>query len=224
MGARGLGFRIPTLGLVDAAEAYYCSDPVLNMSTWFLAEEWTHDEKALGFTFSTSSVGDGVVHDADVELNLGKVKSDFGASDWRAVLVSIATHEAGHFLGLAHSLDPNAVMFASYNRTNLHERVLTQDDFDGICGIFPPDPELVCEAPTLILPGLSEEACLAVLTPDAADPITSGSVDDTADDPMGEAVMRRGCAVNVTSVSTGKLHVLALFGALALLFRRRNQG
>jgi hypothetical protein len=51
-------------------------------------------------------------------------------------LPSILTHEAGHFLGLAHSSDSSAVMFASYhvNSTNLQP-----DDVNGICSIYPSD-------------------------------------------------------------------------------------
>lgn len=220
------GFRIPNLGLVDAEEAYYCSEPELNVSTWFLAKTWTHDQKALGFTFSTSSVSDGVVHDADVELNLGKIQLDFVKSDWRKVLLSIATHEAGHFLGLAHSLDPDAVMFAAYNRKDLHERQLKQDDFEGICAIFPPDPNLTCETPTLVEAGLSAEACLAAMTPlDTTDESsTSDTGADYVPDPLGERVRRRGCAVGLSS-QPSRLDAplaLGLLAGAALLLRRRR--
>lgn len=220
------GFRIPSLGLVDARGAFYCQDPKLNVNTWLLAKEWTHDEKALGFTFSTSRATDGLVHDADVELNLGKIRLDFVQNDWRAVLLSIATHEAGHFLGLAHSLNPDAVMFAAYNRKDLHLRELQQDDVDGICAIFPPDPNLTCDAPKLIAAGLNPDACGAALDvgDNSNEYITSDNGgDDVPDDALGEPIARRGCMVS--SHATGGVvsarWTLGLLLGAAVLRRRR---
>ncbi len=51
-------------------------------------------------------------------------------------LASILTHEAGHFLGLAHSAETSAVMYAHYHPG---QNVLTPDDVGGICSIYPPD-------------------------------------------------------------------------------------
>ena len=56
-------------------------------------------------------------------------------------LLTVATHELGHALGLAHSDDPNALMFASYSGPH---RFLSQDDIAGIQAIYgarnSPDP------------------------------------------------------------------------------------
>lgn len=49
-------------------------------------------------------------------------------------LETVALHEIGHLLGLGHSSDPNAVMFASYGGVR---RVLHQDDVDGIRRLYP---------------------------------------------------------------------------------------
>lgn len=48
---------------------------------------------------------------------------------------SIATHEEGHFLGLDHSTQMSAVMYASY--TGGIKRTLTADDIAGVCAIYP---------------------------------------------------------------------------------------
>lgn len=48
-------------------------------------------------------------------------------------LVSVAAHEIGHALGLAHSADGGALMYAFYNGSH---RYLAQDDINGIRAIY----------------------------------------------------------------------------------------
>jgi hypothetical protein len=50
-------------------------------------------------------------------------------------LQAILTHEAGHFLGLAHATDTNAIMYAYYQPGAIQ---LTSDDVDAICTVYPP--------------------------------------------------------------------------------------
>jgi len=50
-------------------------------------------------------------------------------------LETVAAHEIGHTLGLAHSSDPNALMFPSYSGPH---RSLDQDDIAGIQSIYGP--------------------------------------------------------------------------------------
>jgi hypothetical protein len=52
-------------------------------------------------------------------------------------LASIVTHEAGHFLGLAHATLPGATMYASAKPATTTLRTLAQDDIEGICTIYP---------------------------------------------------------------------------------------
>ncbi|MCC2958313.1 matrilysin family metalloendoprotease [Massilia sp. IC2-477] len=49
-------------------------------------------------------------------------------------LVTVAAHEFGHSLGLAHSKVVGALMFPTYSGA---QRALTQDDIDGIRSIYP---------------------------------------------------------------------------------------
>lgn len=48
-------------------------------------------------------------------------------------LETSALHEMGHLLGLGHSSDPDAVMFAYYSGVR---RKLNQNDVDGILALY----------------------------------------------------------------------------------------
>jgi hypothetical protein len=59
-------------------------------------------------------------------------------------LQSILTHEVGHFIGIAHSPDPGAVMFASYAPGSTAQRELHPDDIEAVCAIYPSTSEAPC--------------------------------------------------------------------------------
>jgi hypothetical protein len=91
----------------------------------------------LGLTRLTVNKVTGEIYGADIEINSTKIlvaqpPAPTGAYD----LVSILTHETGHFLGLAHSADTGAVMYAYYKAGSTS---LAPDDVAGICSIYSPD-------------------------------------------------------------------------------------
>ncbi len=80
--------------------------------------------------------GTGHLYDADVHVNGADyrwtVDEQTGSVDPRGVL----THEIGHALGLGHSADPIATMYAS-SEDGIAWRSLEKDDVDGVCSLYP---------------------------------------------------------------------------------------
>jgi len=102
-------------------------------------------DSSLALTFTYYNKDTGEILGADMAINLR-------SKDYNKIVIgipkagefdleSIVTHEAGHFLGLAHSVDVNATMFYSYNEDAVPTagRILGPDDIGGICSIYPPD-------------------------------------------------------------------------------------
>ena len=81
----------------------------------------------------------GEIHDADIEVNTANNHYTVGDTDVKFDLQTVLTHEIGHFLGLAHSPNPWAVMSASYEPGSIAGRELDVDDIAAICALYPPD-------------------------------------------------------------------------------------
>lgn len=106
-----------------------------------------HELAATSLTFDD----DGVIYDADIEINatgpLGLPMTDgvrtdaltaFGVIPDQHDLLSVMIHEAGHFLGLDHSREENAIMLAELSAGQVRTQ-LTADDEAAICEAYPPD-------------------------------------------------------------------------------------
>jgi hypothetical protein len=99
---------------------------------------WPYADKAntLGYTTLTVNTCTGEIYGADIEINTSdyKISASGQAPDGGYDLATILTHEAGHFLGLAHSAESSAIMYAAYHPG---AAALTLDDVGGICSIYP---------------------------------------------------------------------------------------
>jgi Matrixin len=101
--------------------------------------KWPYDDASntLGFTTLTVDLSSGEILGADTEINSAQwqIVPEPPAPENAYDFATIMTHEAGHFLGLAHSTEKSAVMFASY-----HSATKVQpDDITGICSIYDPN-------------------------------------------------------------------------------------
>jgi Matrixin len=92
----------------------------------------------LALTTVTYDLDTGEIYDADMELNSHDVTFTTSDTNVQFDLASIVQHESGHFLGLAHSADPEATMFATYKQGDIGLRTLDPDDIAAICATYPP--------------------------------------------------------------------------------------
>lgn len=103
----------------------------------FRDDVWPHNDpnNTLALTTVTYGIDTGAIYDADIEINTHdhKVTAQEPPPSGSFDLRSILTHEAGHFLGLAHSQYTDAVMFAHYQQGL---STLTTDDIDAVCSIY----------------------------------------------------------------------------------------
>ncbi len=161
-------------------------------------------DNAIGITTTRFDTKTGDLWDADLELNATGTALSIGDPIEGYDLLSVMTHEAGHFLGLSHSNDPAATMRAVYDpaRDGDDFRSLAPDDVEAICTVYPPGRKAAtasCENRH----GFSEE-CGADQTP----------VEES-----------KGCSLNTRAGSAGasanRGSYASLFGLLAAVLGAR---
>ena len=149
----------PSLKVWDIAAPYggiICNEPEFNenepnANVWMFRDaDWPYQGQGttLALTTITYEVPTGEILDADVEVNSHGNFLTTGDTNVQNDLLSIATHEAGHFLGLAHTMISTATMHADYRPGDLAFRSLEPDDEAGICAAYPPDRDAPdCKGP-----------------------------------------------------------------------------
>ncbi len=105
---------------------------------YFRDDAWPYTDSTneIALTTVTYGVDDGHIFAAVMELNSHDHPFSTSPADSSGLsLQAVVTHEAGHFLGMAHSPDTGAVMYAFYRGNAID---LTEDDTTGICDAYPP--------------------------------------------------------------------------------------
>lgn len=209
-GSSRASIDVRDLGPVACGQVAYNQDYGNQHVIVFRDDNWPHNDgnNTLALTTVTFNPDTGEIYDADMEVNTFGQKvtvSDPVPKDGYD-LASIFTHEAGHFLGLAHSGDARATMFANYQPGNTAMRELTADDIQGICTIYRPDGTRLTEG------GKSTPG-------DVCDPTPRHGFAREC-----KPAQKSGCSLTVSPSSTfDPLPAVAagLLAAVALLRRRR---
>jgi hypothetical protein len=110
------------------------------------AEDWQDDPRAFAITNLRFNSRTGHILGADMLFNGGKdpftrCDEDACAGGQGTDLPNVVTHEAGHFLGLAHSDDPESTMWHDAKADDTDKRSLEEDDRAGICAVYGPGVE-----------------------------------------------------------------------------------
>lgn len=114
----------------------------------FQDDDWKY--RSIDATLAKTSVTyndvTGEIYDADIEVNsaFNEITITDDPEEVQYDLLSILTHEIGHFVGLAHSPDSTAVMYASYEPGSMGQRALMADDIAAVCTVYPPNSGVVC--------------------------------------------------------------------------------
>lgn len=108
---------------------------------------WPHEGLDSTLAQTNLSFGErtGRIGYADIEVNTTMRFSVDDGGDG-ADLQAVMTHEAGHYIGLAHSLAPQSIMAAAYcvgsdrcTKGSVAARRLAPDDLAAVCALYPPD-------------------------------------------------------------------------------------
>lgn len=132
----GVSYEFEFTGFTDVDED---ADDGVN-TVFFMRDGWRHSESAVGITRSWAR-SSGAIHGFDLMLN--DANFQFTATDDEEAistdLENTLTHEIGHVLGLDHSHDPSACMYATAVRGETLKRTLGEDDISAVQWLYPAD-------------------------------------------------------------------------------------
>jgi hypothetical protein len=215
-------------GPVACSQVEYNSNGANQHVIVFHDDGWPHDDpyNSLALTTIFFDATTGEIYDADIEINSADhtIVAEGPATPPAYDLLSMLTHEAGHFLGLAHSTLDTAVMYTFYHPGTMQ---LTSDDIDGICSIDPSDKTRTTSAGSVQASECDPTPRHGFTTACGGPPLVDGgppSPDGASD---GSEAKQGACSVGVGPASGGLgallLSVSALAGAFARRVRRRSR-
>lgn len=192
-----------------------CGPAAENVNTiLFRDQDWPADTMSVaGLTVPIGSTKSGFVIDADVAFNSTYFNFDPTVADptrQSVELIRVMTHELGHFLGLAHSDVSGALMSVFYNELPMGASILSDDDVQAICAIYPPSASAaVCESTSPAYDTCSVDE-ISATNPCA---LPAETTEDAA----------AGCSLTDTSPRGGsRFGWIAAFGVAVVALRRRH--
>jgi MYXO-CTERM domain-containing protein len=211
-GGQPPSLSVQSVGAVDAAGSFTCKSTLeANLSVWSVPTQWNWPATSVGYTLLKNTLPEGEVVDADVELNASWLLQT-RPEERTETLLTVATHEAGHVLGMAHSNDPESIMSAARERgSDLTSVPLNDDDVAAICALYPPPGPVTCAKAGYVDGALNAEACTELSTEDPPEP------EPTATEPAG------GCSVEGRAAQSNG----AFWGVLGVILStgwRRRRG
>lgn len=181
----------------------------------FVPDSWAYEPTYVMLTLITFEVENGMIRDVDIAVNgqmydfaLCDTPGSENLVDYRFAIL----HEAGHFGGLAHSQEPEAVMYSGGQVTCASKlpQHLAADDIKGFCSVY----------------DSSVWACDTSVPPD----VTTGDIQsDNSADTVEDAGSSGGggsssCSFSDSAACTPGLLLLGLAGLLLAFLRRRRPG
>jgi hypothetical protein len=129
-------------------------EPNDNVIVYFSGERWLSDPTLNPSAYALTAIWfnklNGEILGADMHFNGGMGKfgvcDDNGCPDDYVDIENVATHEAGHFIGLAHSTVEGSTMWCSADKSEVEKRTLSKDDIKGACAVYPPGRSFVKDA------------------------------------------------------------------------------
>jgi hypothetical protein len=133
------GIHVMDFGPVDCGRVEYNTNGGNTNTMVFRDDRWPHPAGShnIALTTVTYDTNTGEIYDADMEVNSSGYDLTWSDDNVQYDLLSVLTHEAGHFLGLAHSPTKDATMYAIYEQGSVAPRDLFSDDTDAICAVYP---------------------------------------------------------------------------------------
>jgi MYXO-CTERM domain-containing protein len=189
-------------------------------------ESWPYDTggggvDTLALTTVTYELDTGAIYDADMEINTADNDFTLGNTGVDFDLLSIVTHETGHFLGMAHTRDPGATMWPSYSAGSTSLRTPSPDDVAGICAIYPPGGS-ICDCDPTPRHGFSVQ-CAAQQSGDGAK-LSAVCQNTTTTTAVSTGSSCSVAAVAESPTSGRSAAALAALGAVLLAARRKRRG
>ena len=139
-GSGNPGVSLLDMGPIECSRVEYNQTGNANVFL-FSDSSWPFGQasRTIALTIIQFNTETGEIFDADIAFNSAYMRLRPAGSDIEGFnLDDVMTHEIGHFLGLAHSDAPRAIMSAQYADRD-EEVSLDPDDREGVCAVHPPD-------------------------------------------------------------------------------------